>query len=658
MPLQRDKEGSVAPRHRSRRFAVAIALAIATAVCAPHAARASLVPWKLERYTLVARDMDLRLALDTFATAEGISLIMSPNVMGNFSGDFKDVPSGEFLERLATMHNLTWYYDGAALYVYGSGEVQTYLLDLAYMKAGEVHTMLADLGVEDERFPIKKTSDDAIIMVSGPPRYVALVAELVAKADRLREKRTHNEVEMRLFPLKNTWADNVSFNVSTPESSVTIKGIAQLLSDMMTSTTDSSIREAGLATNLPPDSIEAAMASTFRPVIKPENRLNAVMVRDVAQKMPMYEKLISQLDVPQKLVEIDVTVVELSKKDSLDWQLSLKAAHAKDKFSGAAGQNAGSLFDEEGLAGNGLAGALSYLGSEVKVSASLTALREKGKARSISRTSLVTMNNLGAQMTDSQSYHVRVVGTEVASLEEVSAGTKLQVKPRIVMAPSTNVANQVWLTLGLDDGGFESISVDSMPMTRTSSLQTQTAVFENEAIMLAGYLRDIEESAGWGIPYLRDIPFIGWLFGGTSTHKETVQRMFILVPHIVDLDTEMLARLQATRLRDITHEEQIEDDLEESDALRRKRDMEREFERERREERDADAFKRRKAELKHAKAMRKIWRKGEVRLLSEDIKAWEEEEEETEEKAALMALVSEEAQTKEKAAKDEKPKAK
>jgi hypothetical protein len=105
-----------------------------------------------------------------------------------------------------------------------------------------------------------------------------------------------------------------------------------------------------------------------------------------------------------------------------------------------------------------------------------------------------------------------------------------------------------------------SLSVDAMPMTRASTLQTQTAVFENESIMLAGYLRDIEESAGWGIPYLRDIPWIGWLFGGASVRKETVQRMFVFTPHIVDLDAEMLARLQATRLRDITEEEKMEDD--------------------------------------------------------------------------------------------------
>ena len=624
--------------------------------CACACALAAPIPWKTPTYTLVARDMNLRTALDTFAVAEGIPLVMSEGVQGVFSGDFKDVPSGEFLDRLATVHNLTWYYDGAALYLYGAGEVRTMLLDLQYMKAGEVRDMLAELGVEDSRFPLKTTSDDQIIMVAGPARYVSLIAELVARADKMREKRTYNEVEVRLFPLINTWADDVSFSVSSPETVATIRGVAHILAEMMASGASATNgRDVGMTNVL--DTADAryedALNAAFRPVIRPENRLNAVLVRDVTSRMEMYERIIKKLDVPQKLVEIAVTVIELSKKDALDWQLSLKASGSHREMSGTAGQNAGNLFDEASLGGKGLAGALSYLGKEVQVSASLTALKEKGKARSISRTSLLTVNNLAAQMRDSQSYHVRVIGTEVANLSEVSAGTTLQIKPRIVAAPSTNVANQVWLSLRLEDGGFESIAVDSMPMTRSSTLQTQTAVFEDESIMLAGYLRDIEESGGWGIPYLRDIPWIGWIFGGASVKKETVQRMFIISPHIVDLDAEMLARLQSTRLRDIEEAEQMEDDADASDGERRRRDLERDDARRRREERDDDLYERRKAEIRHIQELRKLDRRRKQRYLSEEIKAWREIERaererlEAEAQAAAAAEFAEEESKKE-----------
>ena len=218
---------------------------------------------------------------------------------------------------------------------------------------------------------------------------------------------------------------------------------------------------------------------------------------------------------------------------------------------------------------------MSYIGKHVTVSASLSALRQKGKARSISRTSLLTMNNMSASLSDTQSYHARVVGTEVASLEEVSAGTTLSVKPRIVFAETPEKRNQFWMTLTLSDGGFETMSVDSMPLSHNSSVETQAAVYEGDCILLAGYLHDVEEKVGWGIPLLRDIPFIGWLFGGVGKKKETVQRMFILTPYLIDLDVADVARIQATQQRDITREETLEDDKKEDDAIRELRDLDR-----------------------------------------------------------------------------------
>ena len=83
------------------------------------------IPWRVPEYTLTARTMPVRQALETFGVAQGIAVIPSNAVKGEFSGNFKDVPASDFLDRLATIHNLTWYYDGASIYVYGAGEIMT-----------------------------------------------------------------------------------------------------------------------------------------------------------------------------------------------------------------------------------------------------------------------------------------------------------------------------------------------------------------------------------------------------------------------------------------------------------------------------------------------------------------------------------------------------
>ena len=599
-----------------KKFLLTAMLFLTFALQGAHTNAVASIPWKVPQYSLVARSMNIREALETFGTAQGISVVMSKAVGGAFSGSFKDIPAGEFLDRVATSHNLIWYYDGAALYVYASGEVQTFLLDLKYMKAGEVRSLIRELGVEDARYPIKTASNDELIMVSGPPRYVTLVGETIAKADKLRELRTFNEVEVRVFPLVNTWADDVSFSVSSPESSVTIRGVARVLEEIMTSTSGGKVRES--VTNDAQAAVHQDSASGFQPVIRPDNRLNAVVVRDVVTRFPMYEKLIKELDVPKKLVEIGVTVVELTREDALDWQLSFAAEAANDdKVQGAVGQNARNLFDRASLAGKGLAGAATYLGEDVNVSASLSALREKGKARSISRTSLLTLDNLAAQLTDTQSYHARVVGTEVASLEEVSAGTKLQIKPRIVKSADTNTPDRIWLTMELQDGGFESVTVDAMPMTRTSTLETQASVQENHSILLAGYMRDIKESAGWGIPYLRDIPWIGWLFGGASYRDETVQRLFILTPYIVDADGPDAVRGQAARQRDTMLEESLESDKEADDLERKERNEQLEEQREIREDKAKERHHRNSEEREFRREKRKDAQEA-------DRKAWQQ----------------------------------
>jgi hypothetical protein len=202
----------------------------------------------------------------------------------------------------------------------------------------------------------------------------------------------------------------------------------------------------------------------------------------------------------------------------------------------------------------------------------------------------------------------------------------LNVKPRIMPSAATNIPDQVWLTVSLDDGGFESVTVDSMPMKRTTSLQTQTTIFADESIMLAGYFREIDEKAGWGIPILRDIPLIGWIFGGSSTRKETVQRMFIVTPHVVDFDVELLVRSQAARISDTTAGDEAVEGADDGNIENERRRLEREDNLQRRREKAEDDLERRKAELEHARNMRQIERAEGRDRLNDDIRAWQAEE--------------------------------
>ncbi|MBQ9693872.1 MAG: type III secretion system outer membrane ring subunit SctC [Kiritimatiellae bacterium] len=519
---------------------------------------AAEIPFRTPTYTVVARALPLREALEHFAVAQGVSVMLSQQVQGVVNGDFKEMEAAAFLEQICALHHLTWYYDGSTLFFYTAHEVLNTLMELRSITAADVGAMLADLGVADTRFPIKTTGDGRLLLVNGPPRYVQLVRDLVEKADQLREQRAFCEVETRLFPITHTWADDVQLNTASPEGGNTqIKGVATLLADLIAAT-EVATRDR-CVTNAPPSEIDRAERA-FRPIIKADNRLNAVVVRDAVSRMPMYERLIRQLDVAQPLVEIGVTVLELSHEDALDWELEIRAKAARGSWSGAAGQAVSNLTAPDGLSGRGFSGAFSYIGDTFSVESSITALQEKGKARGISRSSLLTLNNMSAEITDTQSYHVRIVGDKLATLEAVSVGTQLRIKPRIVPSAVAGGEPQIWLTMELEDGGFEAMVIDSMPMSRESTLATQAAVKEGESLLLAGYLRDLQAKKTWGIPWLRDLKWIGWIFGGESQSETTVQRMFILTPRIIDLDDPEVVRHQAEHQRDLTLERQLSGD--------------------------------------------------------------------------------------------------
>ena len=573
-------------------------------------ASTNAIPWRIPTYTLTARAMPVRQALETFGVAEGVPVLMSEAAGGVVSGDFKDVPAMEFLDRIVTINNLIWYYDGASLYVYGASEVTTVMLELKYMKASELQQVLSEFGILDDRYPIRAAQNDELIMVSGPPRYVELVAEMIARADKLREIRTFNEVEVRLFPLTYTWADSVTLSVSTSESTVPIKGVAQLLAELTkTELADRAVEGTNGVNEA--DIQRARMGLEYKPTILPENRLNAVMVRDVATRMPMYARLIRQLDKPQKLLEITITTVELSKEDAFEWQLAL-SAHGKSgpeddaTHQGGAGSNVDNLMTPDGLMGKGLSGAYSYIGKNFELNASLSTLKSDGKTRSISRTSVLTMNNLAASISDTQAYNARVTGERVASLQNVSAGTIFRFKPRAVKPIATNVAHRIWMTMEVQDGGFESAKVDGMPMTRTTTLTTQAVMNEGESLVLAGYLRDVDGDAGWGIPLLRDIPWIGWLFGGQTTVKETVQRFFVLTPRVIEITGPDTAVGQVGYQRDLTEIDDISDAIEGADDERKIRDANRKERRQIREEKAEDRLNLRRAEIRRDADIRSL----------------------------------------------------
>jgi type III secretion protein C len=101
-------------------FSRLLLIALAALMLLATPLRATEPDWPDDPYTIDIVEQDLIEVLRDFAGTLGISVRISEAVTGTVRGRLPSLPPREFLDLLARIYGLVWYYDGATLYVYGS----------------------------------------------------------------------------------------------------------------------------------------------------------------------------------------------------------------------------------------------------------------------------------------------------------------------------------------------------------------------------------------------------------------------------------------------------------------------------------------------------------------------------------------------------------
>ena len=150
------------------------------------AAWAAEPAWPTAPYTYVVVDQDLRSVLQQFGANLGLRVVLSDAVQGHVHGRLPELPPRQLLDHLAQTYGLDWYYDGLVLSISATSEATTKFLPLQGLSADSVRDGLNAAGVLDPRFPLRPGPAHDIMLVSGPPHYVALVQQSLSAmvADR------------------------------------------------------------------------------------------------------------------------------------------------------------------------------------------------------------------------------------------------------------------------------------------------------------------------------------------------------------------------------------------------------------------------------------------------------------------------------------------
>jgi len=262
----------------------------------------------------------------------------------------------------------------------------------------------------------------------------------------------------------------------------------------------------------------------FTPAITAYTPLNAVLVWDLPSRRETYRALIDELDLPNRLVEINVTILDVSADALRDWSIDIDA-----RVGGGAGRT-GLQIGANGVGTNGANGSTMTLWASDRLALRLRALESRGQAQVLSRPSVLTMNNVGALLDMNQSAYVKLIGERTTDLRTVTAGTLLKVTPSIVGdSGGAADAQGIRVTLDIEDGQLSASPSDSgTPSVDNSAVSTEALVRPGESLVIGGYRRQQRQVKNSRVPVLGAVPVIGALFRSDSSANVERERLFIL----------------------------------------------------------------------------------------------------------------------------------
>ena len=552
------------------RWAV-VAAAAACVASAP--ALAGPPPWPTSQFSYYADGKPLHQVLSEFAAGFSLSLDMPTGLDAPVSGRLSGMSATEFIERLAGIYGFNWFTHAGTLYISGNKDMVVRTLPSASAGSGiKLRQVLTELRVLDPRFGWGELPDQGMVVVSGPPAYVRLVEATVAAMPRVP-----GGMQVSVFRLKHASAEDRA--ITFRDRQIVTPGVANILRNLVSGNTELAMPRLGIIGN--PAAAFSATASAdggktganaeqgsssaaggsagnaggnsggngnndsasgnrssgsgsgtrIRPSIQSDARLNAIIVQDVPERLPIYQKLIATLDVPTSLIEIEAMIIDVNTNRLEELGISWNAVGLSGGLALGYGDankpidsNTLSLF--AGPSGTGantatiVANATRYFVSRLRM------LEQQGDASIHARPSILTTENIGAVIDLSETFYIQTTSERTALVTPITAGTTLRVTPRLEGEGDQTV---VRLNVDIEDGQIQaSTTVGGTPSVRRGVVSTEASVRKDESLLIGGY-NSVQTVKGKDkVPLLGDLPLLGAMFSSTTNQTQRRERLFLI----------------------------------------------------------------------------------------------------------------------------------
>jgi type III secretion protein C len=287
-----------------------------------------------------------------------------------------------------------------------------------------------------------------------------------------------------------------------------------------------------------PSSFAVALNGAQTPRIVADPHRNAVIIRDLPERMALYEDLIKQLDVESEIIQLDATVIDIDTTKARQLGINWAYQHGNTGVSFAGGI---SPLDAAGnIAGLQVNSIISNTSSFV---ANINALEQEGVTNIVQKPQVVTLNDVEAVIESTQSLYVPVSGAFDEDLYGVVAGTTLRVTPHLI---DDNGRRRIRLLVSVEDGSLQmntqgtsattgqtTTTTQAVPLVTRNAVNTQAIIDTGQGLLLGGLVRHQETRTTNKIPLLGDIPLLGHLFRSDSVSRENTERLFLISPKVV-----------------------------------------------------------------------------------------------------------------------------
>jgi general secretion pathway protein D len=276
---------------------------------------------------------------------------------------------------------------------------------------------------------------------------------------------------------------------------------------------------------------------------------NAIIVTTYQRAWEEIQETIRQLDRMPRQVLIEVLVTEVRLTDDIrlgvDWAIrSGKFTFASSNITPGSIAPPNPQFPVTGVPMVLPAGGLTALAfSANEFIAMLTALAADNRVNVVSNPHILTSENKKAVINVSTSIPIvtsqqipfgtgttanqpAIVGTQ--SVEYRDTGVVLTVTPRI--GERGTVALDV--KQEVNDVGEETPPTGSLSIIKREA-ETSVVLLNNQTLVLGGLIRDRRATVNRGIPVMKDVPLLGYLFGFKSQIQEKTELLILITPRVV-----------------------------------------------------------------------------------------------------------------------------